>query len=580
MFKKAANVAFKGETRIRGKESKRLQQAVAHIVGDGGDDIAAVLFPNKADILVRKAGGGSIAQFIFVNSECLFVQLDGKAELGAAELLPTLQALWHVEAEALLPSVVIQRPVAKFIFGGANVMAPGVHSVLPQKGQSLLKEGCLVAIRADGNRAAAAVGRLRMAPGALGPGSKGEAVEVLHYFGDALWEAMGSPRPAGFVGDQIHATEGPEDEEGEKTPDKGSPPEAEKATEEDGKDEETDADMVEKLEACLLQALKTRIKDRDLPLAGNTLYAQHMRPCRRAGWNVDVKVAPFKKLSAFLSHAEEQGWLALKKSSADPIVTRIFRDHPDLIQWKPWPKEVTAEAEEPKGTQEPSSLASASIKIEVVWRIGKLKPLLEALKLEGPADGCWTKEDCTEALKSYADSNTLWLKNNRKRIGPDSLLCSLLDSEPQASSSGSGFSLEGLVDHVVRSLPLCHRVTAPQGGAAGGVKCYVRPGKPPVVQVRTDTRRGHHVTLIHGLEAYGVDMQALAATLQKALASAAAVEEASPNQAAAVMVQGFWDVAAVEWLAKAGIPSESILHQAKKGQQQKKAKQASNIVKT
>jgi hypothetical protein len=29
-----------------------------------------------------------------------------------------------------------------------------------------------VAIRADGNRAAAAVGRLRMAPGALGPGSK------------------------------------------------------------------------------------------------------------------------------------------------------------------------------------------------------------------------------------------------------------------------------------------------------------------------------------------------------------------------------------------------------------------------
>ena len=70
--------------------------------------------------------------------------------------------------------------------------------------------------------------------------------------------------------------------------------------------------------------------------------------------------------------------------------------------------------------------------IEVVWRIGKLKPLLEArshchpyaltvtliglkcqlqsvhsvrgrnclfhqvLKLEGPTDGCWTKEDCQE----------------------------------------------------------------------------------------------------------------------------------------------------------------------------------------
>lgn len=78
-------------------------------------------------------------------------------------------------------------------------------------------------------------------------------------------------------GDQIHATEGPEDEEGEKTPDKASPPEAEKASEEDEKDQETDADMVEKLEACLLQALKTRIKDRDLSrLSRSCLHFFHM----------------------------------------------------------------------------------------------------------------------------------------------------------------------------------------------------------------------------------------------------------------------------------------------------------------
>ncbi|CAK8987272.1 unnamed protein product [Durusdinium trenchii] len=145
--------------------------------------------------------------------------------------------------------------------------------------------------------------------------------------------------------------------------------------------------------------------------------------------------------------------------------------------------------------------------------------------------------------------------------------------------SGQSYSLDGLADDVLRTLPLCHRVTAPQGGAAGGFRRYVRPGKPPVVQVRTDTRRGHHVTLIHGLEAYGIDMQALAAELQKALASAATVEQASPTQVAAVMVQGFWDVAVAEWLGKAGVPAESILQQAKKGQQQKKAKQASNIVK-
>ncbi|CAJ1335960.1 unnamed protein product [Effrenium voratum] len=323
------------------------------------------------------------------------------------------------------------------------------------------------------------------------------------------------------------------------------------------------------------KALKVRIKDRDLPLAGNALYAQHMRPCRRAGSNIDVKASSFKKLSTFLSHAEEKGWLALKKNSADPVVTRIFRDHPDLVGWKPWPKHVTAEAEEGEGQE--SSAPSASIQIELVWKVGKL-PLLEALKLEAPQDGCWTRDECTAALKSYVDSRELWLKNNRKRIGMDALLTSFLAFEEAPSAS---FSLESLSDLLLRTLPACHRVTAPKkGGAAGGFKQYVRPGKPPTVQVRTDTRRGHHVTLIHGLEAYGVDMQALAALLQKALASSAVVEEASEVTAAAVMVQGFWDMAVMEWLAKAGIPTESIMHQAKKGQQQKKTKQASNIVKS
>jgi len=85
--------------------------------------------------------------------------------------------------------------------------------------------------------------------------------------------------------------------------------------------------------------------------------------------------------------------------------------------------------------------------------------------------------------------------------------------------------------------------------------------------------------LVHGLEGYGVDQEAFAACLQKALASSTTVEEAAPGQQAGVMVQGLWDVAVGEWLGKIGIPSESIQQQAKKGLQQKKVKQASNIVK-
>ncbi|CAE7300816.1 Eif2d [Symbiodinium sp. CCMP2456] len=579
MFKKSSTVAFKGEVRIRGKETKALSKALA---ASAGEAVAEVILPNKVEIVVRKAGGGSTLQFVFAGDQCVLVQLDGKADLGQGELMPSLVALWKVpSAESWLPSAIIQRPVSKFVFGGANVMAPGILRIVPAEGSEVLpREGNLVAVRAEGNPAACAVGRLRLPAAAVGAGTKGEAVEVLHYFGDALWEAMGSPRPDGFVGAEIQPTEAKE-VEASAPAEAGYPPTTEVDAAKDSEESGAQAgpDMDKSLEETLLQAIKTRIKDRDLPMAGNVVYTQHMRPCRRAGSNIDVKVSSFKKLGAFLAHAEELGWIAMKKSS-DPVMTRIFRDHPDIREWKPWPKHVTAEADEApaEAAGKDANCPSAAIQIELVWKIVKLKPILEVLKTEMPLDECWTREECSQAVKLYADARDLWLKNNRKRIGPDPLLHSALQT--QSEESAASMSPDAVTDNILRTLPLCHRVTAPQGGAAGGVKTSVRPGKPPSVQVRTDTRRGHNVTLIQGLEAYGVNMEAFASSLQKALASAAVVEEASPTQAACVMVQGFWDVAVMDWLVKVGIPSECILHQAKKGQQQKKAKQASNIVKS
>eukprot|EP00411_Alexandrium_monilatum_P045529 CAMPEP_0175445392 /NCGR_PEP_ID=MMETSP0095-20121207/59725_1 /TAXON_ID=311494 /ORGANISM="Alexandrium monilatum, Strain CCMP3105" /LENGTH=595 /DNA_ID=CAMNT_0016745621 /DNA_START=1 /DNA_END=1788 /DNA_ORIENTATION=- len=594
MFKKSASVAFKGETRLRGKEAKKLKEAVALQLG--GEDAATAILPSKGDIVSRKAGGGSTAQFFFADGTCILVQLDGRADVGDAELVPSLPALWSIGADAL-PCVLLQPAVARFISRGANVMAPGIRAVRPARGADAAPElGSLVSVRVVGNPSACAVGRLRLHAAVLGtPGTKGEAVEVLHYFGDALWEACGSPRPAGFVGDEIAITDAREAAEllgatpvgepaaagadaasSDKSPFGGAPvggasapAEAEDAS---GAGEMGPEEMDRYLLECFLQAAKTRIKDKDLPMAGNTLYAQHMRGCRRAGSNLDVKQSSKKKLAPFLAQLEELGVLALKKGSADPVVTRICRDHPDVSSWRPWPRSATAEAAaEGGGSEGGSGSAAATIAIETVWRPGaRLAPLLDATGVQAPEDGCWTREQLAEVLKRYADAKDLWMKNNRKRMTLDELLSGLA-GEGDASSH-----LDGLVDRTLRSLQVCHRVSTPQGGAQGGVRRTVRPGRPPVVQVRTDTRRGHAVTLAHGLEAYGVDMDALASCLQKALAASASVER---EPQVAVVVQGFWDVAVADWMQRIGIPAESIQQQAKKGQQQKKTKQATNIVK-
>eukprot|EP00439_Symbiodinium_sp_Y106_P009866 s3643_g1.t1 len=88
--------------RIRGKETRALCKALA---ASAGEAVAEAILPAKVDI----AGGGSSLQFIFAGDECVLVQLDGKADLGQGELMPTLVSLWKVpSAESWLPCAIIQ----------------------------------------------------------------------------------------------------------------------------------------------------------------------------------------------------------------------------------------------------------------------------------------------------------------------------------------------------------------------------------------------------------------------------------------------------------------------------------------
>lgn len=637
MFTKASTVAFKGEQRLSGANIKELRRAVG--ARFGGDEVASALFPPKAAIVLRKLGGGSNASFIFADGLCLLVQPDGRADVDKAELIPTLPALWRaVDASLVLPVVLMERPVARFVFRGADLMGPGILAVRPVRGTSALPAvGDLVAVVAAGNPSACAVGRLRQEAmslgGARGTRIQGVGVQVLHYFGDCLWEACGSPRPLGFVGDRVDATEAPPDGAGADGSEDGSdaepapvsgaaddagagdgasvggnaaggaadvfhPPERSlQAPAERGDQEATGSAggisggaaapspeaMSKALEQCFLQAARTRLKEKDMPIKGNELYAQHIRPCRRSDMNIDVKASSFKKLVTFLTHCEAQGWLALKKNSDEPVVTKIFKDHPDVREWQPWAAEETAEAQDgtsggASGSRSGGGVA-ANVKVERVWRIGKLKALVEAIASEdvkeASRDAVWSREELIDALRQYAERKDLWQKQNRKRIAPDEMLQSL----PGVDKEQAAYSLEGLADAMLEKLPACHRVEVPQGGAAGGILRKVREGKPPSVGVKTEKRRGHDVTTVHGLEAYGVDMEAFAGCLKKALASTVKVEEATPERQAGIMVQGCWNVACADWLVKIGIPADSVQDQAKKGLQQKKVKQGSNIVK-
>lgn len=107
---------------------------------------------------------------------------------------------------------------------------------------------------------------------------------------------------------------------------------------------ESEKAMDKILEECFLQAVTTRIKDRDVPIMGTTLYGKHMRQCRRVGTSCDVKDSSFVWFREFLQDLEKRGVLTLNKEMQDPQVTRIFRNHALIRGWQPWPNHMTMQA--------------------------------------------------------------------------------------------------------------------------------------------------------------------------------------------------------------------------------------------
>merc|ERR1719265_617801 len=99
---------------------------------------------------------------------------------------------------------------------------------------------------------------------------------------------------------------------------------------------EKQAQMDEALMDCYLQAVKTHVKDRDLPMMGTTLYGKHMRSSRLIGTDCDVKDSSFVWLRPFLESLEDDGLLELKPEVKDPTVIWINRRHPLICKWQPW----------------------------------------------------------------------------------------------------------------------------------------------------------------------------------------------------------------------------------------------------
>ncbi|XP_024163766.1 eukaryotic translation initiation factor 2D [Rosa chinensis] len=96
------------------------------------------------------------------------------------------------------------------------------------------------------------------------------------------------------------------------------------------------------LEKCLLQALHTTVKDKDLPMPGSTLWSNYVLPCRPSGITLDIKKSSHKKLSKWLQAKCSTGLIRVKedKYKKESVLLSIDRSHPDYSSFKPEKQQV------------------------------------------------------------------------------------------------------------------------------------------------------------------------------------------------------------------------------------------------
>uniref|UniRef100_A0A224Z3V1 Translation initiation factor 2D n=1 Tax=Rhipicephalus zambeziensis TaxID=60191 RepID=A0A224Z3V1_9ACAR len=527
---------IKSNVRLRNTDRKRLRSQLEsqypHLSASQLDELCPVGRGGELFQLRLLCHGGESVVAYSLDSEPLFFEQDG------GRLVPSLYTLWRLPS--LLPYVCTWKPVVERLAGGADFMAPGLAGYSERLSEARL--GDAVAVRVAGaGRAAVAVGHLLQSPKALVAEQRaGKAVAITHVLGDQLW-VHGGKRPLPQIdGDSCGEEEDEENQQPESqetdsqavVPEENSsavdeeqcapaekpataevqPEPTEDAKEEQQVEETTDT-MDALLESCVLSALRSKLP---LPLLASSLYSGHVLPRCPPGRQLDIRRTSYKKLSTYLAHLQSEGLLALKETSPGvQSIVSVRREHPRL---RGFAQMELPPAEPPKGDgyRFPTIRELRSITAAVL-------PLFPG-RSKGHTLGL---DEVRAVIRSYVKENELQDPDDKSSVKMDPRL------SDAAACSSEKLSWEELFSRVMSRMQPAHEVTPADGG-----RPTVHRGALPPISFTVAQRTGNKkVTLVEGLESYGIDVANLAHEVQVGVAASVSVTPLA-NGKQQVLVQG------------------------------------------
>lgn len=460
-------------------------------------------------------------------------------------------------------------------------MFPGIR--IPPEGLPSFLAGQTWAVKVPGNPAPIAVGSTTMSSTeATKAGLRGKALRITHFYHDSLWESVeGHYVPnAGFLediviedpassltcqtsesdqqetlaGEDQSAVEASEVHYGDASLAHGNtndeateeiasnmsglkiadnlPPEEPNGDKEQHSLTTKEVDAL--LDKCLLQALHTSIKD--LPMAGSTLWSNHILACRPSGVTLDIKKSSYKKLSKWLQSKSSAGLISAKedKHKKEIILLAVNSSHPDYQSFRPEKRENETLCQSSDSSVGQSHQSGIQLDIVEVYKPSThVNPVFTSV---GEDTGkYYSASEAADVVFRYVECETLVKPTDKAIVVLDATLCDALykGTVKKGSTYPTEVHKKDLGTIFLNRMQVHHIVVR-------GNQSVVRKGAIKNVQIMTERRQGNKkVTRVLGLETFLLDADGLASELQKKFACSTTVVEVPGKKGQhEVLVQG------------------------------------------
>ncbi|KAF1814564.1 hypothetical protein P152DRAFT_480727 [Eremomyces bilateralis CBS 781.70] len=527
-------------------------------------------------------------------------------------MYPTVYTLW--QNPKIIPLLHTPDIVVEKIQGGASLMTPGLAG--PPFPSNATK-GSIVAIASwDTPSVPMAVGTCVIDVSILTrvQGTKGHAVEPVHWYGDELWDWSPNGIPGKKSPEELESwlqeedtadgvtqlteeleledTDGgvpltdeqndgnngeapepgrQEDDEGEEPDDAPRRPQREYTT------QEID-EVFRKAFVCGVHHYKRLNEGQStygltFPLSATFTMSSLIQPFLPIFDEADanafqIKKTSWKTLKKFINHLGKQNILLSKTfggGSGETVILDIDFNDEAIVKFRPYslPKKKKPN-QEADGKAGSSSSGNQQLKLTTFYRP---KSNISAIFPGETSKAFYTRSQLRHDLDAYITANALGDTKNPRLVKFDPVIASLFNGSNATDAktlAAGGVPRDALATRLENS---CNTFWAlhPNSMAPDDVPTTIKPkaGTPPKVTIILEQRAGNKVvTRITGIEPYGIRAQSLADELRKLCASSTSVDQATGAkkgvEAFEVMVQGnqHRDVAKV--LGKRGVRPEWI----------------------